>query len=455
MWLGADGAMHYAPAYPAQPPPPQRRRRWPMWVSLGVVAVLLLCGAPVAFVAAKLPVLAGGRTGGAGPTPSAAPSPGPHSPSRVRHAWVTDQIGNVLDDQTAALLRGDQKAFLATVDPSARKLVVALKRRFSSLRALRVTEYAQHVASIPIERDGTAGKPSWSARVTINFCLAVKDCDTDAITVDTTWAETAAGLRMTSLEQTAATANGPRPWEVSELKAAVGKRVIVGTTSRYASRLPQLLKEADKAAAVADRFVIGGERPDRYHVFVAGPSEWKKWYGGELPEWSVGFATTVSRDRMEVVLNLNEIQADYVDEVLRHELGHVATLSSDDYADDSNFWLVEGMAEYVQESDRSVSRYDGRYAVRRYLESGKWDGDVAVGAPAPTATDWQVAAHYGIGYYAVRRMAERFGRAKMVTFFSEMVLNRGGTLDAAARTAFGVSWSNVNTDCAKYVRKQT
>ena len=199
--------------------------------------------------------------------------------------------------------------------------------------------------------------------------------------------------------------------------------------------------------------MLGSRKPDRYRIFLAGPSEWKKWYGGDLPKWSVGFATSVSDDRMEVVINLAEIQTDFIDEVLRHELGHVATLASYGYRHEGNFWLIEGIAEYIQENGRSVGGYDGRQVVRRYLREGDWDGKVNVSAPSGSTADWQVGARYGISYYAVRRMGERFGRAKLIKFF-EQVIRLGMSLDVAAKDAYGVSWSNVNADCARYVRDQ-
>jgi hypothetical protein len=291
-------------------------------------------------------------------------------------------------------------------------------------------------------------------RIQVLHCFVTPDCQPDPVQVNTRWVETAAGLRLVALDNSDPDENGPRPWEVSGLRAAAGKRTVVATTARYAGRLPTLLREAERAAAVADQFVVGRAPADRYRIFVAGPAEWKRWYGGDLPSWSVGFATAVGEDRMEVVLNLNEIQGSYLDEVLRHELGHVATLSTDDYAHDGNFWLIEGIAEYIQESQRAVSRYDGRFAVRRYVDSGKWNGSVEVREPTANLPDWQVAARYGIGYYAVRRMVERFGRDKVMRFFTDVVLEEGGTLDSAAQAAFGVGWTNVNADCARYVRRQ-
>jgi hypothetical protein len=453
-WFGEEVAAQPPPAYLSLVPPfPPRRRRWPVLLTLGIVGVLLLCAAPVAFVASRLPLLPAGRAEAADPSPTAATSPPPGAAARQRVPWVRDQIVTGLDQQAQALIKGDRKAFLATADPKAAKLSSTLKRRFGSLRALKVTRYAQEITNGPIPRESSGGRREWQVRVQLKHCFVTPDCDPDPLVLDTRWAETAGGVRMTSLTQSGKAENGPRPWEVSSLKAAVGKRVVVATTSRYAARLPSLLKQADRAAAVADRFVINGKRPDRYRVFVAGPGEWKKWYGGELPDWSVGFATAVSEGRMEVVLNVDEIQADYLDDVLRHELGHVATLSTDDYAHDGNFWLIEGMAEYIQENGRSPAQYDGRFAVRRFLNSGSWNGSVNVSEPAKDTADWQVAARYGVGYYAVRRMAERFGRAKTMRFFSGVVLKQGGSLDVASQAAFGVPWANVDADCAKYVRR--
>lgn len=453
VWFGADGELRYAQAYPegvAQRGSGRRR----VWLRVGLVLLLLLSAVPIYLAAGGVSAILAERVGAADPASGAAPSPGPDSPAGVRRAWVTAQIGQALDQQASALLRGDQKAFLSTVDPQARALNSTLRRRFNSLRELQVVGYTQRVTNVPSEQGPSAGRPSWQARVEIRFCFVVPGCPADVIRVDTGWAETAAGLRMTSLTQTDAAGSGPRPWEDSALRAKVGPRTVVATTERYADQLPALSVEAEKAATVADRFVIDGRRPDRYRIFVAGPQEWKRWYGGDLPKWSVGFATAVSDDRMEVVLNINEIEDNYLDEVLRHEMGHVATLSSDDFADDGLFWLVEGMAEYIQESGQPVNRYDGQAAVRRFLESGRWTGDVNVPAPGPDAPDWQVAAQYGIGYYTVRRMAERFGPARMTRFFSELVLSRGSTVHTASLAAYGVAWEDVNADCARYVRQQ-
>ena len=146
----------------------------------------------------------------------------------------------------------------------------------------------------------------------------------DPVAIDSQWVETADGLRMVSLGSTAKDDNGPRPWEISNLKAAVGSRALVATTSKYASRAPSLLKEAEKAGSTPTSSCSARASP------TATASSWParrsgRSGSGDLPKWSIGFATSVSDDRMEVVINLAEIQTDFIDEVLRHELGHVAT----------------------------------------------------------------------------------------------------------------------------------
>ncbi|HWH01133.1 MAG TPA: hypothetical protein VNV66_17885, partial [Pilimelia sp.] len=443
-------------APPLPPPPAPRRGRWPIWLALGVVAVLLLCVAPAAFVVSRLPlgadaVQAGGsRSDGRGP----APSPRADAPLHDRIPWVRERITEALDAQSAALLGGNLRKFLSPVDAKATTLPGELTRRYGSLRELRTVKYTQEIVRGPSPASRSGGRQEWSARVAVGYCFVAADCVPDSVFVDTTWVETASGPRLLRYGASAEDGNGPRPWEISNLRALAGKRTVVAATEAHASRLPALLREAEKAAANADKFVLpGGSPPDRYRIFLAGPAEWKRWYGGGLPAWAVGFAKPVGERRLEVVLNVSKIEDGFLDELLRHELGHVVTLNSRNIRYDGNFWLIEGMAEYIQENGRPLATYDGRTVVRRYLNQTRWNGQVNVGPPTQGTPEWQVGAKYGISYYAVRRIAERFGRAKLMAFYSAVVLEPGGGLDASARRVLGVSWSNVNNDCARYLRR--
>jgi hypothetical protein len=134
--------------------------------------------------------------------------------------------------------------------------------------------------------------------------------------------------------------------------------------------------------------------------------------------------------------------------LLRHELTHVATLHGVEGLDD--WWLVEGIAEYVQMSGRPLSQYDGLEETRRWV-NGDWDGDVAVDAPRDSTPEWQVGARYGVAFLAVRCMADRFGRDKMVEYFAA-VANSGQSARTAAESVLGEEWDVLNDTCAEYVR---
>ena len=73
--------------------------------------------------------------------------------------------------------------------------------------------------------------------------------------------------------------------------------------------------------------------------------------------------------------------------------------------------------------------------------------------PDDDASVTEAAGAYGIGYLAIRRIAERYGEAKMLKFFGA-VLHKGDTVVEAAKSTLGTSWTNVNSDCVNYIRRQ-
>jgi hypothetical protein len=244
--------------------------------------------------------------------------------------------------------------------------------------------------------------------------------------------------------------DGPRPWEVSDLSVAVGKRTLVATTGAYRSRLPDLLKQAEQAALVADRYAVDGTPPERYRVFYAGPTEWKRWYGGGRPAWTAGYAVAVGGDDYEVVLNAADLHHTMVDDLLRHELTHAASMPGRGVGG-AHWWLVEGIAEYAAAGGRPLSRYDGLDALRR-LEDGKvWNGRLDSLEPAKDAADWEVGGRYAVGYLAVRHLIDRFGEDRTLAFF-KAVVHGGRPIEEAAREAFGEQWATLHDDCVSYVR---
>ncbi|MFI5840656.1 hypothetical protein ACIA8K_13195 [Catenuloplanes sp. NPDC051500] len=446
----------YPPPYGAYPPPwpapPAPRKRRGGVIAAAAVVVTILAGAAVA----SYPALIGAADAGAVPAVSTPPaSPAADAMSSERVPWIRSQIDSSLQAQAAALLAGDEPGFLAPLAAGNTDLGRDLSRRFQALRAMQVTGWVEKLIGAPTPVTGMGGREEWLARVDLQHCFVVSGCVTDGLRAETRWIETPSdGVRMVAFDASKSEENGPRPWEVTDLTVAVGARTVVGVSPKYAKRLPELQKQAEAAALLADRYVRGDAGPvDRYRIFMADGKEWQRWYGGEDLEWAAGYAVPTGEARLEVVLNLSEMPEDYVDDTLRHELAHVATLRAADYSDDSDFWwMIEGIADYVDESGVPIAEYEEADLVARYVDEVDMASGVVVPPPDADTEDWQVAARYGVGYYAVRRIAERFGEPAMLAFFDAVVRN-GTPLKDAAPATLGKDWDDVNRDCLDYLKR--
>ncbi|MGC4803923.1 hypothetical protein [Micromonospora sp. DT233] len=411
---------------------PWRRRPRPLWAALGVL--LLACGLPVA-------LLADGR-------PAAIDRPGTPSadPATLAARQLGERIGAQLDRQAAALLGGDRAGFLAVAEPAAHP---ALARRYAALRALRVTVWRPEQVGQPT---GLPGRPDES-RLVVRFqhCFVVPDCRPSPVLIGTRWRDVAGTPRLVAVEESQSAETGTRPWEASELVAAVGPRTVVATTPALRGKLPGLLRKAEAAARVADAYALAGGPPDRYRVFYAGRAEWLSWYGGGRPAWTGGYAVTVGGGHHEVVLNAAGLAATGVDDLLRHELTHAASLPEAGYPGTSTWWLVEGIAEYAGTGAVSPGRYEGLAEVRKMLASGGWDGRLEALAPAEDASAARVGGSYGVGYLAVRHLVDRFGEERLRAFVKAVVHDRRPP-DEASGQVFGEPWPALHDECVAYAR---
>lgn len=450
---------YYPPPYGQYPPPwpapPAPRKRRGGIIAAAAVVVTILAAATIASYPALIGADAGAEAAPAVTTPPASPPANAMSYERV--PWIRSQIDASLQAQATALLAGDEAGFLAPVAAGGTELTRDLSRRFGTLRAMQVTGWVEKLVGSPTPVTGEGGREEWLVRVDLQHCFVVPACATDGLRAETRWIETPQdGLRMVAFDASAAEENGPRPWEVTDLTVAVGARTVVGVSPKYAKRLPELHKQAEAAALLADRYIRGDAGPvDRYRIFMADGKEWQRWYGGEDLEWAAGYAVPTGKARLEVVLNLSEMPEDYVDDTLRHELAHVATLRAADYSDDADFWwMIEGIADYVDESGVPVADYEEADLVARYVDEVDMTAGIVVPPPDADTEEWQVAARYGVGYYAVRRIAERFGEPAMLAFFDAVVRN-GTPLKDAAPATLGKDWDDVNRDCLDWTKRVT
>ncbi len=452
---------------PQEPPTaPKRRRRGfsavagvRLGVLLGLVAALLVPPDIGSLHRAGSQLLGGGR----GIGPASAPrsddrlatdaTAGMREQSRLsrtaegQSALLRGLITGALDRQSAALRSGDLAGFLAVVDERNAALRGELSQRFTSLRAMQVAGWDESLVSAPTPAaDGT-----WSAPVRLRYCFVVAGCTPVPITVGTSWTVAEGQALLTAFGVSAADQTGPRPWEVSALQAEVGRRVVVAGTSRWASRLPSILASAERAAAVTDRYSRWDGPPGRYIVYVAGPDEWARWYGAQQASWVAAYAMPLTETYTEIVLNASKVTPADAREVLQHEFTHVVTLSGVRHSYPNSWWLIEGIAEYVQNVGRPITAYRSLGDGRRYARGG-WDGSIALEEPSANASPTEANGRYAVAYLAVRRLVERFGEAKMLDFFAAVARNGTG-LEAASASAFGQPWAEVSTDCTRYVRR--
>ncbi|MET7421327.1 hypothetical protein [Dactylosporangium sp. NPDC005555] len=439
----------YPQPYPPQVPP-KRGRITGLRAALLVALALVLVTPPaaIAFETVRRERTAAGGAqdvapGARNPEQTDA-RPGASGSPKTPPTSVDGKVKQALTDQGAALLKGDAAGFVAAVDPSAGALREELTRRFDSLRQLQVKVWEPTVLdAVKVAGDNTA-----DVIVYVRYCYVVDTCDPMNLETKTKWNVTADGVKL--LEFGVAEDLGPRPWERSELRVAVGKRVIMATTPKYASRLTTMLNAAEKAAELSDRYSKWAPPPSRYVVYLAGPDEWSTWYGIRQESWVAGFALPLTADATEIVLNANRVDVKETLDVLRHEFTHVVTLSKVARAYDQTWWLVEGIAEYVRVQGIG-GKFDDVATVRKYVQSGRWANEIAMDDPPEGTSSADVSGRYGVAYLAVNRMAERFGEAKMLEFF-DLTARQGEPLDTAATKVYGVSWDNVSTDCVKYVR---
>jgi len=426
-------------------PPARRRRRWWVWFALGLVAGAAIAspswadrlGAhPASVRAVQKP------TPTPPPTPAVVTRPGDRTPERGRE--LHRLLNVAVSAQAKALLDANEADFLNLAGtPGAR---TALQRRFRNLVAMRVSRLDLGV-ELP-NLDTTAGQ--WRASLRYQFCFVAPACTPDSVTELAVWRDADTGPQLVSLALPKPDNDDwfgrVQPWETTDLQVLVGNRTVVATTSALKGRLPGLLAEAEKAAAVADGFATG-TKPDVYRVFLAGSNEWRTWYGGVDAKWAAGVTHPIGPTHNDVVVNSSAAPGGYLDDLLRHEMTHAATIHGEHWWQ-GNWWLLEGIAE-LAEHPAALTATQGSTETRRYIRSG-WKRTLPGDEPAAKASLSTVAAQYGIAYLAVKRLDTRFGREKLLDFF-DRVTEQGKDKGDASSAVFGLTWVEVEADLIKTI----
>lgn len=452
--MTAQGLPYWLPGVPP------KRSKTPRRIGLLLMVIVLAAGS----------LLVGAIIGRAPVQLNQALEPVPPRPadSATDRDWE-DYVGSaalaVLKRQSEALLKGDEKGWLAAYDPAEKDLIAEQRDRFSSLRALQVTNWKYRLDGRPDARTKSGGVHKFDIDLIVGYCFGATDpnaCLPTDVYIPTKWEVADGGPRITAVDPSSSNQAGPRPFEVSELVAEAGDRVIVAAPPQYKNRLRQAVQVADAAAANADKYARW-RKVDRYVVFLAGSSEFEEWYGtGDIGENVVGFALPLGstddkgvfeQTGIEVVMHVERLgNRQEFDSTMRHEFGHVVTLlgsNPEATAQPEDFFLNEGTAEYIDYGTGPVGNYPRLSNVADYLSRSHWNGSLeGVKSSDDGLTG---SAKYGIAFLAVKYLIDTYGAEKYFEFFQK-VARDGGAAEATSSAVFGETWSNVQKKIGDYVR---
>jgi hypothetical protein len=439
---------------------PKRRVR----VVLAIVAALavLLLGVVLLKPDAAPEGAAAAATSGAPASPAATPTP----------ATPYDLAVATLNTQAEALLRGDEAAWLAAVDPGKAPLIAKYRVLFRNLRGLGVTrfEYKPGLGK-PVKGDAEAV----SMRIDAFYCFGAEMCPATAATE---WAKPPHISQTLTMRAAGGKAAGgkaisgkyvisalgastdpdyhqPLPWENTDLVFAKGARVVLAAPKGQEKYLARVLPVAVQAAAVADHFAALNGTPQRdYRIFLAGEKQWKTWYGGEPDEWAIGLAMPLNRRGIDVIIRMSEMEdALTLRTTVQHELGHVVTLTGAfqmDAVEDT--WLSEGIAEYIGWKPKGAAGSFRKYSVKWQLDRDAPKSMVPP-RPGPKAPARAGDAFYGLSHWAADCMSQKYGEAKLFTFV-RLVLTEDNSYEQASEDAYGIPFTTVDKVCVSWIRKQ-
>jgi hypothetical protein len=384
--------------------------------------------------------------------PSAAPSVPDYSlPAQTAY----EKAGDLLKEQARAMLAGDEQKWLAPVDPAQPKLLAQYRAMFRSLRGLGVANfsyYAQKLQSNPAAK-------KLSIAVTIEYCmsscgLGSVDPPTPEVHQFLTIEPVGGRQRITSMrvEKNKDTLD-PVPWEEQDLVVRTGTRVIVAGPRSEEKHLDQVLAVAEQAAKLNDRFATIEENPQaRYRVYLADDKAWRRWFAKSGTNNTIGYTIGIGGPDSEVVLRMDELLRDKRDLIttVKHEMGHVVTLSGANAQTDKDMWLAEGIAEYIGEYPLAARQSPRMAAVRA---TGKRLKSIAQPPLADNASLLTGDAYYGFSHLAVDCLAKTYGETKLFEF-AQVSMRQGFSYDEASRRVFGKPFKTVDAACVGWIRKQ-
>jgi hypothetical protein len=364
----------------------------------------------------------------------------------------------VLDAQAQGLNDGDEARWLAPVDPAQPKLVSRYRMMFRSLRALELGSflYRPHLLSDP-------ASPVLRVDGDVAYCFnrvcsryaADSGLPPDARQV-LTLKKTGGRWLITAMSQPDQVDHlAPAPWMNDDLVFRRGARVIVAGPRSQAKKLDAVLAIAEESARLNDRFAGYVQNPQaRYRIYLADDRAWRTWYDGAGSPGTIGYAIQLNASGTDVVLRMGVLAKDppLLAVTIRHEMGHVVTLSGINTQGADELWLTEGIAEYIGWSPQPATKSLRMPSVRSWLRGHRLT-TIAQPAPPDDASLARFDAFYGLAHLATYCMQQRYGEKALFDFI-RFELQDGLGFDNASKQAYGRPFATVDKECVSWIQGQ-
>ncbi|WP_168801629.1 hypothetical protein [Glycomyces buryatensis] len=329
---------------------------------------------------------------------------------------------------------------------------------FDNLQALEATSVKLRTIG-EVTESGTGTRKSYSSQLGLSFCLNPADaenCTHSEVDYHVMWSRGDDGMAIDLFQDVDSGFYRPQGWEEGELQVAVGDRVTVAASADAGIDPADYLDVAESAAQNADEYALLAP-VDSYLVMLATDDEFNTWYGGYENEVALGNAPATVADveasdvagPVHVMVPFNRHDSSTMENTLRHELGHAATLQGADLRaaeNEENWWMYEGIAEYIANGDQMPGH---RTDQTKVLVAG---GGCSDGIEAQTAADSADTASgkYGCAYLGVRYMVDEYGIETFLNWFQAVHHQQGDTA-AATEEFLGTDYESLKGEIASYI----
>ncbi|SDC48951.1 hypothetical protein [Actinokineospora iranica] len=413
------------------------------WLS-AVVAVLTLTG--LALVSLPDPASAPGGQSGQGQPMGAVPPPS--QPVGAADAERADAIVKLLDRRASAMVRRDEAAFLATLDPQADPAFLqAQLDLFANLATVPLDAWSYTVraddtidlTTLPAPAADPTAAELWAPAVDLSYALRGVDQVPTTRAMGYLFVRRAGGWFLRS--DTALNDLGRRswrgPWDFGPCEVTSTANGIVLAHPGSKPMVDRLVRELDSSVRAVTE-VWGQAWPQRVALILPdSPTEMRSLVGPDFPVEAV--VAVAIADRVDtakgtatgqrVVLSPAGSRALSVSSlrvVLRHEITHVAARVAT--VDGSPMWLLEGFADYVGYRDSGIGLVQGAPDLARKVRES--------GPPTALPEDREFRARdrsldlaYQQAWSLSRFIADRLGEPRLVALYRDLA--GAGPLSAA------------------------